>query len=148
MSELELKVKPPILWVILAIPALLGEFEGVHSMHFNAACVLLLLAGFLGIGSLLQFMKAATTHHPHTPEQSSTLVTKGCYQLTRNPMYLGLLLMLIAVHIAFASGWGFLSVPLFVVWLTRFQIQVEERVLRERFGQTYINYCQRVRRWI
>ena len=148
MTAWELRIKPPYLFLILAWPALLGELQSVHSVSFWIACALLLFTSVLGISSLWLFLKASTTHHPHQPEKSSTLVTQGCFRWTRNPMYLGLLLMLVALYILFASAWGLITVPLFVMWLNRFQIQVEERFLLERFGQTYLDYCTRVPRWI
>lgn len=81
-------------------------------------------------------------------DAASSLVTNGVYRFTRNPMYVGLLLAL--------SGWAaFLSSPsalvylvAFVLYMNRFQIEPEERVLASRFGADYAAYRTRVRRWL
>ena len=94
------------------------------------------------------FRKAKTTVDPFHPESASAIVTSGIYRFTRNPMYLGFLLVLIALAI-FLGNWISALMPLvFVIYMNRFQIAPEERALRLRFGTSYEAYLHSVRRWI
>ena len=77
-----------------------------------------------------------------------TLVTGGIYRVTRNPMYLGLALVLAAWAVFLLNPWSVLGPVVFVPYMTRFQIEPEERALVSLFGQQYTDYRQRVRRWI
>ena len=108
------------------------------------------IAVALGIGviALIGFRRAKTTVNPLSPEQASALVTGGIYRWTRNPMYLGMLLLLVG-WACILSNWAALAIlPLFVIYLNRFQIAPEERALRARFGDEFDNYCRKVRRWL
>lgn len=82
------------------------------------------------------------------PSKASRLVTDGVFRISRNPMYLGLVLLLIgwAVWLGSASPW--LVPPLFVTVITVVQIIPEERALGQRFGDQYRTYQQRVARWV
>jgi len=94
------------------------------------------------------FRKAKTTVDPFHPESASAIVTSGIYRFTRNPMYLGFLLSLIALAV-FLGNWISALMPLiFVVYMNRFQIAPEERALRVRFGASYEAFLRSVRRWI
>jgi len=97
--------------------------------------------------SLMQFFRVHTSINPIHPEKAQTLVTSGMYRLTRNPMYLGLLLLLLGWAVFLGSVLPFIVLPLFVVVLTVQQIIPEERILEEKFGQQYCDYKQSVRRW-
>ncbi|MCL2160469.1 MAG: isoprenylcysteine carboxylmethyltransferase family protein [Betaproteobacteria bacterium] len=109
--------------------------------------VLFVLGLSLLVTGARTFLKAQTSLSPTMPSKASSLVTTGIYGYTRNPMYLGGLVMLSAGALVLAklSAWFFL--PLFVMYLTRFQIIPEERVLRARFGAEFDDYTRRVRRW-
>ena len=107
-----------------------------------AAGATLLLAGAWG------FRKSGTTVDPTRPGKASALVTTGVYRYTRNPMYLGFLLLLAGWAAFLSNGWSLLVLPLFVASMNRFQIGPEERVLAEMFGQEFEDYSNRVRRWI
>ena len=97
---------------------------------------------------MFTFVRHGTTVDPHQPARTTALVTSGVYRLTRNPMYLGFLLIL--------SGWALLAsnwlavvlVPIFVYLLTKLQIEAEERILEEHFGDAYRRYKARTRRWL
>ena len=94
------------------------------------------------------FAKNKTTINPVQPEQASRLVTDGLYRVTRNPMYLGLLLLVTGVVIWFENLAGIASIVLFIVTMTLFQIKPEEQVIEEKFGADYLAYKKQVRRWI
>lgn len=101
-----------------------------------------------GIAGVLAFRAAKTTVDPRYPEKASTIVRTGVYRWSRNPMYLGLLLMLSAWAIYLAHGVAFVLLPGFVLYMNRFQISPEERAMQSSFGNEYRDYCKAVRRWI
>ncbi len=116
----------------------------------RVAAVAVLVAAGLGVdlAGLAAFRGARTTVNPLQPQRASALVTGGVYRFTRNPMYLGMALLLSAwaVHL---SSWLALAGPLaFVLYITRFQIVPEERVLQANFGEAFTRYAARVRRWL
>ncbi len=153
MSSLELKIPPPVVALIAAtlmwlvsggIPAL--EAVGL----LNLAIVILLAVAGAGcdILALLAFYRAKTTINPMKPGTTSAMVTGGIYGVTRNPMYVGLVLFLGAWAAYLWSWWPLLGPVAFVLYISRFQIAPEEKVLTEKFGQDYLRYRAKVRRWI
>ena len=98
--------------------------------------------------SVAAFVKARTTVTPLAPEKASSLVTGGLYRLTRNPMYLGMLLVLTGVAVWFGSPLNLFVLAAFVAYLTTFQIKPEEARLEEIFGAQYTAYKAQVRRWL
>ena len=153
MKFLELRVPPPVVALLaaLAIWGLRRAFpeEGVFIPGRRIVYGTLLGLGILVIvAGLIQFRLARTTVNPMKPDTTSSLVTGGIYRLTRNPMYLGLALVLLAVVAFFSNPLGLVAVVFFVAWMELFQIAPEERALRARFGQTFDEYCGRVRRWL
>jgi len=102
----------------------------------------------IAIAGVATFRRAHTTVNPTTPEASSSLVNWGIYSITRNPMYLGLLLVLTGWAIFLSNAIAFLFLPAFVLYLNRFQITLEERALTSLFGQEFVTYQSRVRRWL
>lgn len=98
--------------------------------------------------AIRKFGHAGTTVNPHHPEQTSALVTGGIYAWTRNPMYLGLAILLIGWAISLGTITPFVGAVLFVPLIEWVQIRPEEHVLRERFGKGYVDYCARVNRWL
>ena len=89
-----------------------------------------------------------TTINPLRPHNASAIVSHGIYRYTRNPMYVGLLMFLTAWAVWLSNLLAFAVLPVFVACLTRLQIIPEERILTEKFGETYTRYAQNVRRWI
>jgi protein-S-isoprenylcysteine O-methyltransferase Ste14 len=102
----------------------------------------------ISVGAGGRFRQARTTFDPFEPGEASYLVTGGVFRLSRNPMYLGLVLLLIgwAIWLGTASPW--LVPPLFAIFLSVAHIVPEEQALEKRFGETYLAYRRRVRRWI
>jgi protein-S-isoprenylcysteine O-methyltransferase Ste14 len=98
--------------------------------------------------ALFHFLRSRTTINPLKPDAASALVTGGIYRLTRNPMYLGLAMLLAAWAIYLGNLAALATVPLFILYMNRFQIAPEERVLEARFGAQYTAYRARVRRWL
>lgn len=117
--------------------------------------VALILGGLLtakGIAVALlgvrEFRREATTVDPRYPERAASLVTGGIFAQTRNPMYFGMLLCLAALAIWLRSLPAFLFLPLFVLYLNRYQIAPEERAMEAHFGNAFRRYRGEVRRWI
>ncbi len=112
-------------------------------------CIGLVAAGLAcDAQGILAFRKARTTINPLRPERVQSLVVSGMYRVTRNPMYVGLVCFLTAWTVFLASPATLLGPAVFVVYITRFQIIPEERILLERFGEQYRAYIQRVPRWL
>jgi len=111
-----------------------------------------LIGAGIGIGvsfaGVWSFRKARTTVNPLEPSQATHFVSKGVYQLSRNPMYVGLACCLLAWAIWLSYLLTWIGIPLFIAYMTRFQIIPEERALRLKFGKEYENYCLKVRRWL
>lgn len=155
MASLELKIPPPLVAAAIAgamyaaaalIPP--GGMVLAPGLRVWAALALAGVGACLDLAGLLAFRKAHTTVNPLTPQRSSAVVTNGIYGFTRNPMYLGLVLILLGLAVYLASPWALLGPVLFVAFITRFQILPEERALAARFGASYSAYCARVRRWL
>jgi protein-S-isoprenylcysteine O-methyltransferase Ste14 len=121
---------------------LLGQSRLPLALVFGGVGVLIAVLG------VLQFQKHKTTINPHKIDKAKALVTGGVYRFTRNPMYLGMLLVLIGVVFYSRDVLALVTLPGFVVTLNRLQIQLEERALRAMFGDAFEAYCARTRRWI
>ena len=104
----------------------------------------------LGLGLALaaerQFVRAGTPVRPFT--EPVALVSDGMFRLSRNPMYLGLILVLTGAALLLSSPLALLAAPAYGWWVQRRFIAREERLLEERFGDAYRAYCLRVRRWV
>ena len=144
-------VHPPVVALMFIVIAyFLGRFV---PLSFSTPSVLrylglaLTFAGFLlGIGALIEFRKARTTLDPHG--SAKQLVTSGIYRFTRNPIYLGFLLMVIGLPLNSGLYWGIILAPFYIFMMDRLIIQHEEVYLERKFGNAYTGYTSRVRRWL
>ena len=150
---MKLIIPPPVLGLACAGTMWMAS-RLVHGASFviagqkTVAALLSIVGLAIELLSSGLFFRAKTTVNPMRPQNTTQLVMRGPYRFSRNPMYLGLAVLL--------SGWGvwlgnFLALTLigFFVWyITEFQIKPEEAALREKFGEDYDAYCVRVRRWI
>ncbi|MEO1251623.1 MAG: isoprenylcysteine carboxylmethyltransferase family protein [Pseudomonadota bacterium] len=98
--------------------------------------------------SVAAFLRAKTTVNPMAPERAEHLVVDGLYRISRNPMYLGLLLILIGWGVWLGNPLSLLIIPAWMFVITEIQIKPEERALSQVFGDDYDAYRRRVRRWI
>ena len=109
---------------------------------------------FVGAGMLIDlwsvglFWQQKTTVNPMKPDNSKSIVVSGMYQYSRNPMYLGMLIMLFGVAVLLGGLTPLLCLPIFIIVITTQQIVPEEQTLTNKFGQAYLDYKHRVRRWI
>lgn len=153
MDVLKLRVPPPavaltfavFMWSIAqVVPTLRFALPARHAI---AACVA--VTGFcVAIAGVVAFHRARTTVNPLRPEKASSLVVSGIYKLTRNPMYLGLLLVLVAWALVLSNALSVMVVPAFILYMNRFQIEPEEAALTSAFGTDFMRYEARVRRWL
>lgn len=153
MPMLELKIPPLVVGVCIAACMWLVSwaqpaFAFTFALH-RILAVSLGLAGVLIAGSaVVSFGRAKTTVNPMKPDASSSLVTSGIYNFTRNPMYLGFLSALVGWALVLSNVLAFLLLPAFILYMNRFQIEPEERALTALFGQEFVEYSSRVHRWI
>ena len=147
-----MKLFPPVVTLIFGalmyllnhiLPSGAFDFFGRELMTY----IVLAIGGLIFAISVFQFIKAKTTTNPIKLEQVSTLVTGGIYNYTRNPMYLAMLLFLIALGLYLGNAFNTLVAAGFVYYMNHFQINEEEKALTEKFGKTYKLYCKAVRRW-
>ena len=147
----QIVVNPFVIYLGLAIAAVV--LQQIVPLPFVAQTparvlgVLLIAVNFgFGLPAIREMLKVKTSLNPHHP--STTLVSSGSYRFTRNPMYVGLTLVFAGALTFFQIAWGLLFVPL-VVWLiTIWVIIPEEEYLENKFGDDYLHYKSKVRRWI
>ena len=153
MRFLELRIPPPAvglivaggMWIVAQPSAVLQLPDLVR---LSVAAALAAIGFAVAMAGVMSFRRAQTTVNPLRPETSAVLVFTGIYSFTRNPMYLGMVLGLIAWAVCLSSVWSLLGPLVFALYITRFQIVPEERVLDRLFGAPFAAYKQRVRRWV
>ena len=153
MRWLELRIPPRLVAVAVGFgmwaAAFLGpRFDLPQSHHWATALVAAAGGAAITFAGAARLRAARTTLLPMRPQKTTSLVTTGIFRWTRNPMYLGLTVALVGWAAFLSAAWPLLGPVLFVLYVNRFQIQPEERVLTELFGAEYSNYARRVRRWL
>jgi protein-S-isoprenylcysteine O-methyltransferase Ste14 len=150
---LELKIFPPV--VMLGTGALMWLLSRVAAARWTGLPGQRIVAGLAiaaGIGCLLlgvvAFRRSRTTFNPTTPHAATALVASGIFRFTRNPMYLGFLLVLLGWALFLSNGLALLGLPAFILYMNRFQIAPEERALAALFGADFAAYKARVRKWL
>lgn len=153
MRTLELKIPPVALtlltgaamgFIAAGVPSFAGSLPYSRTIALSLAVAGASVAG-LGV---LTFRRAHTSVNPLRPGAAASLVTTGVYRFTRNPMYLGLLLGLTAWALFLGNLLAWVPVPLFVLYMNRFQIAPEEKALAALFDAAFTAYMRKVRRWI
>ncbi len=153
VAKMKLKI-PPVVQVIMSAVAMWLINNQLPLLDFKFLLQHLVSGALMACGLIIaivavgDFRTAKTTVNPTTPSEANTLIIKGPYRISRNPMYLGMLITL--------SGWAVwlgnyaaIGILLIFFWyMTMFQIKPEEEALKEKFGADYEAYCKKVRRWI
>lgn len=150
---LETKVPPPLVAVLTAIGmwALRTQLPSPDTAPMGdgrIAAAIAVLGVAIAVSGVIAFRRARTTTNPVHPGKASSLVRSGVYRITRNPMYLGVTIVLTGWAFGLGSAMTMIGPMLFVAYVTVFQIAPEERVLLGIFGDDYREYTRRVRRWI
>lgn len=153
MKRLELLIPPPLvmllsgllMWLVTEIfPALTVAW--LHSI--KVAVAIALLGIVISLTGIVTFKRAHTTINPKNPTEVSSLVSSGIYRYSRNPMYLGVLLVLVGWMFYLGNSLAVLGILIFITYITRFQIIPEERLLEEKFQAKFLSYKNSVRRWL
>jgi protein-S-isoprenylcysteine O-methyltransferase Ste14 len=149
----ELKIPPPIVALVFAVAMwfvtpLTEPLNMSFGLRLGFALALATIGQSISVAGMIRFRRAKTTINPVKASAASSLVTGGIYRFTRNPMYVGLSVTIVAWAVFLASPMTLVFVPVFMAYIHRFQIIPEERVLTSIFGEEYEGYKNKVRRWV
>ena len=143
---------PPIIYVV----ALAGAFvldlampvwpRSYNPEFYHLDDVLLCVGLVVALSGFFYFQAIGTPFDPTA--SANALATGGIYRVTRNPMYLGALVFFVGFALAMRSGWLLVAVPAVAIALQKLAIEPEEAYLTRRFGEAYLEYCAKVRRWV
>ncbi len=150
---MKLLIPPPVYaLMIAALMWLLNRYipgAQLISAPWNKAGLLVILVAIMSdFWSIRLFLKKHTTANPMKPQNTTGLITTGLYKISRNPMYMGLLTVLAGYAIYLGSLTPFLGLPVYYFIVTEMQIKPEEAILEDKFGQEYLDYKSKVRRWL
>ena len=145
------RIPPPIVtltfillsfWLASYLPKLAFNYQGLSSL------LMILIGLTIIVIGVKTFNNSDTTINPLNPSEASHLVTEGVFSYTRNPMYLGMVIILLGVSIYNGVYIGIIILPCFIFYITEFQIKPEEEAMVEIFAGDYTDYLKRVRRWL
>ena len=149
--RLQNRIPPPIVtltfillsfWLANYLPKLGFNFQGLLSL------LIILIGLTIIVIGVKTFHKSDTTVNPLNPKEASHLVTDGVFSYTRNPMYLGMLIIVLGVTVYNGVYIGIIILPCFIFYIKEFQIKPEEEAMQEIFADDYTDYFKRVRRWL
>ena len=146
--NLDTKIPPPI--VTLIILTIIYFFE-IKEYELNTELISITLFSiglFFIISAVIQFIRIKTTVNPTKPHKTTSLVITGTFKISRNPMYLGMLLIIISYAFYESSIISLILIPFFIFFINKFQIEPEEFEMRRKFGKEYEDYCKKVDRCI
>ena len=146
-----IRIPPPILVLALVISNFFSskKTDLIHLPNQDLISIIILLIGVLILTNpIFKFIKSKTTIDPIKFKKVNKLITSGIYKYSRNPMYLGLLMIVISTSIFYLNIFSITTPFLFYFWINRFQIKREEIFLTEKFGREYMSYKTKTRRWI
>ena len=150
-SKKKLKIPPPILVIILITSIYFSsdKLDLISIPYRTLFSIVILSIGILVIiNPVVKFIKSKTTVNPVEFKNVEKLVTSGIYKYSRNPMYLGMIMIIISTTVYYLNFYSLLTPFIFYFWINRFQIKREEVFLEEKFGQEYLSYKTKTRRWI
>lgn len=153
MHALEHKIPPPLVATACALLMWgIAQFSPIVALaaplRWGVALLALLTGVAFCVAGVWAFRQAHTTVNPLKPDTASSLVRTGVYRYSRNPMYVGFALLLLAWACYLAAPWTLLGVLAFVLYIQRFQIAPEERALAQIFGDEFQRYRAQVWRWL
>lgn len=144
------KIHPPVLTFIFIVLAYVANW--LIPLQFSTTWLrylgftIAIIGFFIPFFAVREFVKAKTTLNPHG--SVSTIITSGIFQYTRNPIYIGFVLMSIGFPLFSGTYWGLILSPVLVFCFNKLVIQYEEAYLEEKFGEQYTSYKSKVRRWV
>lgn len=146
-----MKIPPPIIYLAFflagimldrVVPVLFFTVPSAQYISWAFALTALIVVFF----AVKEFLVARTSIRPDRP--ASSLITTGIFRITRNPLYCSLLFLYCGASIFISVWWPIILMPLLVTVMNKYVIEKEERYLLKKFGVSYRDYCERVRRWI
>ena len=148
---METKIPPPLVTLIFGMSIYFSRemFPAIEIQYSLYLGIFLLLSGFFILVSAVRlFRKDKTTVNPLSPEQATKLVMDGIFKYSRNPMYLGMAIVLSSIAVFFNLLGGIILIALFCAYITKFQIIPEERAMRDLFSDDFDKYIKETRRWV
>ncbi len=145
------KIPPPIIALVCGLGILFSKpfFKEYINVNNSSISILFFLIGIACFFFTIKlFNKYNTTISPLKPEKATSLIVSGIYMYSRNPMYLGMLFILISISIRFNIIGGIISISTFIIYITKFQIIPEEEQLKRIFGEKFLNYKKKTRMWL
>lgn len=149
--NLDNKIPPPVVALFFAVLMWLvsSDTDGSIGVIRTIGVVVCWLMGTcISVPALIAFRKAKTTVNPLQPQAATTLVVSGVFSISRNPMYVGAAFVLLAWALYLGSWLSLLGVVGFVVFINYFQIVPEEKAMLALFGDAFVRYSEKVRRWL
>jgi protein-S-isoprenylcysteine O-methyltransferase Ste14 len=143
------RIHPPVLAALNLIAVfLLGWLVPVKVVDNVSwfGWFLVLAALIFAFGGLRELIRAKTSPDPHSP--TTAIATSGIYRLTRNPIYVGYMLLVMGLPLIFQNIWGVILSPLVLFLFYRLIVAYEEAYLARKFGKVYLDYKSKVRRWL
>ena len=124
-------------------------FPDINNIIFYVLSLFFIILGpFVLISAVRSFKAEQTTINPININNASSLVISGVFKYSRNPMYLGMVFILLALSFGFNLVGGILFTSIFIVYITKFQIIPEEAAMKRIFGEDFNRYKNETRRWI
>ena len=151
VMNIKTKIPPPLValtfgFLINYTKNIFPKIEIKNEIIFGS---FMIISGLIIIlSAIILFKKYQTTISPLNPSNATKLITDGIYKFSRNPMYLGLLLVLVGISTILNPIGGFFLIPLFILYLNFFQIIPEENAMVDLFKDEFLEYKKNVRRWI
>lgn len=147
----DIKVQPPLLVLIhvvltFVLARLIPLPLSVPPVLQTLGLLLAMFGFLLGVAALIAFRGARSKSNTHN--SVARLVTSGVYGFTRNPVYLGFVLILIGLSLSIGSYWGVFLAPILIILFNRLVVEPEENYLAQKFGKEFEDYKTKVRRWI
>ena len=143
---------PPLVQLAICFAIAGGLATYVPILSFHTPSWLVVFEIIIGIAFLIpavmSFIRHKTTVNPRSPSDATSLVTNGVFSISRNPMYLGMLLLLLAFVLWLGEVSALFAAVIFFISIDQFQIRSEEQSLRENFGEAFTEYAKRVPRWL
>ena len=145
------KIPPPVVTLFFGL-CIYSSQEYFPEYNLKFLTIVSYISYFAGLSILILavslFKKKNTTVNPIKIENASFLVTSGIFEYSRNPMYLGMVLILLGLALMFNLIGGTLFTLLFTIYITKFQIRPEEEVMERLFREDFLRYKQNVRMWL
>ena len=145
------KIPPPIVTLAFGLMIYFSRniFPDINNIIFYVLSLFFIILGpFVLISAVRSFKAEQTTINPININNASSLVISGVFKYSRNPMYLGMVFILLALSFRFNLVGGILFTSIFIMYITKFQIIPEEAAMKRIFGEDFNKYKNETRRWI